>query len=175
MYVSRVIVDNIKSFHGPRTVDLRLTRPDGSHAGWTVLAGRNGSGKTTLLRALALALSGPAAARGLVQGFENWMSRGEAVGTAHAKIVRDPVFDKFTASGRTTTNFWAGLRWTAPADGGGGRKSAQPALEGIRENPNAKSATPAQRGPWADNPVGWFCAAYGPFRRMAGVRARCSV
>ncbi|MCX5100803.1 AAA family ATPase [Streptomyces sp. NBC_00439] len=168
MYVSRVIVDNIKSFHGPRTVDLRLTRPDGSHAGWTVLAGRNGSGKTTLLRALALALSGPVAARGLVQGFENWMSRGEAVGTAHAKIVRDPVFDKFTASGRTTTNFWAGLRWTAPADGGGGRKSAQPALEGIRENPNAKSATPAQRGPWADNPVGWFCAAYGPFRRMAG-------
>jgi hypothetical protein len=168
MYVSRVIVDNIKSFHGPRTVDLRLTRPDGSHAGWTVLAGRNGSGKTTLLRALALALSGPVAARGLVQGFENWMSRGEGVGTAHAKIVRDPAFDKFTASGRTTTNFWAGLRWTAPADGGGGRKSAQPALEGIRENPNAKSATPAQRGPWADNPVGWFCAAYGPFRRMAG-------
>lgn len=168
MYVSRVIVDNIKSFHGPRTVDLRLTRPDGSHAGWTVLAGRNGSGKTTLLRALALALSGPVATRGLVQGFENWMSRGEAVGVAHAKIVRDQAFDKFTASGRTTTNFWAGLRWTAPADGGGGRKGAQPALEGIRANPDAKSATPAQRGPWADNPVGWFCAAYGPFRRMAG-------
>ncbi|MEU2248820.1 AAA family ATPase [Streptomyces sp. NPDC019224] len=168
MYVSRVIVDNIKSFHGPRTVDLRLTRPDGSHAGWTVLAGRNGSGKTTLLRALALALSGPVATRGLVQGFENWMSRGEAVGVAHAKIVRDSAFDKFTASGRTTTNFWAGLRWTAPADGGGGRKGAQPALEEIRTNPNATSATPAQRGPWADNPVGWFCAAYGPFRRMAG-------
>ncbi|MFE9778627.1 AAA family ATPase [Streptomyces sp. NPDC005775] len=168
MYVSRVIVDNIKSFHGPRTVDLRLTRPDGSHAGWTVLAGRNGSGKTTLLRALALALSGPVATRGLVQGFENWMSRGETVGVAHAKIVRDQAFDKFTASGRTTTNFWAGLRWTAPADGGGSRKGAQPALEGIRANPNTASATPAQRGPWADNPVGWFCAAYGPFRRMAG-------
>ncbi|MEU2129270.1 ATP-binding protein [Streptomyces sp. NPDC018352] len=38
----------------------------------------------------------------------------------------------------------------------------------IRSNPNAKSASLAQRGPWADNPVGWFCAAYGPFRRMAG-------
>ncbi|EFE74635.1 ATP-binding protein [Streptomyces sp. HCCB10043] len=58
MYVSRVYVENIKSFHGPRVVDLTLTRPDGTHAGWTVLAGRNGSGKTTLLRALALALSG---------------------------------------------------------------------------------------------------------------------
>ncbi|MCX4677120.1 ATP-binding protein [Streptomyces sp. NBC_01433] len=170
MYVSRVYVENIKSFHGPRVVDLTLTRPDGSHAGWTVLAGRNGAGKTTLLRALALALSGPVAARGLVQGFENWMSRGTAVGEVQAKIVRDAAFDRFSASGRTQTNFWAGLRWTAPVEGGGGggRKSAQPSLEGIRQNPDAKSATPAQRGPWADNPVGWFCAAYGPFRRMAG-------
>ncbi|NUV69524.1 ATP-binding protein [Streptomyces sp. CAI-121] len=168
MYVSRVYVENIKSFHGSRVVDLTLTRPDGTHAGWTVLAGRNGSGKTTLLRALALALSGPVAARGLVQGFENWMSRGAVESSAQAKIVRDAAFDKFSASGRTQTNFWAGLRWTAPTEGASSRKSAQPALEGIRQNPNAKSATPAQRGPWADNPVGWFCAAYGPFRRMAG-------
>ncbi|MFD9421551.1 MULTISPECIES: AAA family ATPase [unclassified Streptomyces] len=168
MYVSRVRVENIKSFHGPRVVDLTLTRPDGSHAGWTVLAGRNGSGKTTLLRALALALSGPVAARGLVQGFENWMSRGADHATAEAEVVRDAALDRFTASGRTQNTFWAGLRWTAPADGTGARRGAQPALEGIRPHPRVSSASPAQRGPWADNPVGWFCAAYGPFRRMAG-------
>ncbi|MFJ8855315.1 AAA family ATPase [Streptomyces sp. NPDC102437] len=168
MYVSRVHVENIKSFHGPRVVDLTLTRPDGTHAGWTVLAGRNGSGKTTLLRALALALSGPVPARGLVQSFENWVTRGADSGTAEAEVVRDAVFDKFTASGRTQNDFWTGLRWTAPADGAGGRRSAQPALGEIRYNPRATSASPAQRGPWADNPVGWFCAAYGPFRRMAG-------
>ncbi|MGW2087439.1 AAA family ATPase [Streptomyces sp. NPDC001880] len=168
MYVSRVHVENIKSFHGPRVVDLTLTRPDGSHAGWTVLAGRNGSGKTTLLRALALALSGPVPARGLVQSFENWVTRGADSGTAEAEVVRDWFFDKFTASGRTQHEFWTGLRWTAPADGAGGRRSAQPALGEIRYNPRAQGASPAQRGPWADNPVGWFCAAYGPFRRMAG-------
>lgn len=168
MYVSRVRVENIKPFHGPRVVDLTLTRPDGSHAGWTVLAGRNGAGKTTLLRALALALSGPVAARGLVQGFENWVSRGTTVGEVHAKIVRDPAFDGFSASGQTLTDFWAGLRWTVPAEGGGGRRGARPALEGTMERHAAKSDTPARRGPWADNPVGWFCAAYGPFRRLAG-------
>ncbi|MFI6960441.1 AAA family ATPase [Streptomyces sp. NPDC050255] len=167
MYVSRVYVENIKSFHGPRTVELELTRPDGSHAGWTVLAGRNGAGKTTLLRALALALSGPVPARGLVQSFDNWVTRGAESGRVEVEMVRDARFDRFTASGRTLNKFWTGLQWTAPVDGAGGRRSAQPALGEIRST-SAKSASPAQRGPWADNPAGWFCAAYGPFRRMAG-------
>ncbi|MFD6423150.1 AAA family ATPase [Streptomyces sp. NPDC060198] len=168
MYVSRVTIENIKSFNGPRKVDLTLTRPDGSHAGWTVLAGRNGAGKTTLLRALALALSGPVAARGLVQGFENWVTRGAESGSASAEIVRDKDFDKFTASGRTQNKFGTGLRWTPPGEAAAGRKSVQPALGEIRSNSRTQSASAAQRGPWADNPVGWFCAAYGPFRRMAG-------
>lgn len=170
MYVSRITVQDIKSFHGPRQVDLTLTRPDGSHAGWTVLAGRNGSGKTTLLRALALVLSGPAAARGLVQGFENWIARGADAGSVVAEIVRHQDFDGFTAPGRTLDRFRAGLKWTAPAEEVTSRRGAgaQPALEEIRHNAKASSASPAQRGPWADNPVGWFCAAYGPFRRMAG-------
>lgn len=168
MYVSRILVENVKSFHGPRQVDLTLTRPDGSHAGWTVLAGRNGSGKTTLLRALALALGGTVAARGLVQGFENWIARGADSGTVVAEIVRHKNFDGFTASGRTLNRFRAGLRWTAPMDGAASRRGAQPALEEIRHSAKAAGASPAQRGPWADNPVGWFCAAYGPFRRMAG-------
>ncbi|GAA3650798.1 hypothetical protein GCM10022267_41410 [Lentzea roselyniae] len=59
MYVSQVKLGNIKGFHGAREVDLRLTRPDGSPAGWTVIAGRNGSGKSTLLQAIALTLGGP--------------------------------------------------------------------------------------------------------------------
>ncbi|MGW0120237.1 AAA family ATPase [Streptomyces sp. NPDC003327] len=168
MYVSRLHIENIKSFHGSRTVDLTLTRPDGGHAGWTVLAGRNGSGKTTLLRALALALSGPVAARGLVQSFENWISRGTRVALAEVDIVRDRTFDRFSAGGRTVDEFWAGLKWTAPSEPSGHRV-AQPALEEVRyPKARATSATPAGRGPWADNPSGWFCAAYGPFRRMAG-------
>ncbi|MDX2558962.1 ATP-binding protein [Streptomyces sp. TX20-6-3] len=169
MYVSRIHIENVKSFHGPRTVGLTLTRPDGGHAGWTVLAGRNGSGKTTLLRALALALSGPVAARGLVQGFENWIARGTEFGSAEAEVVRDRTFDRFSAGGRTVDEFWTGVRWTAPGEASGHRRGAQPALDEIRYGKaRATSSSPARRGPWADNPAGWFCAAYGPFRRMAG-------
>ncbi|WP_441250462.1 AAA family ATPase [Kitasatospora sp. McL0602] len=53
MYVSRIRIDNSTCFRGERAVDLDLTRPDGTHSGWTVLAGPNGSGKTTLLEAVA--------------------------------------------------------------------------------------------------------------------------
>ncbi|GAA4235474.1 hypothetical protein GCM10022254_42820 [Actinomadura meridiana] len=57
MYVAELSVSSVKGFAGARSADLRLTRPGGAHAGWTVLAGRNGAGKTTLLRAIALALA----------------------------------------------------------------------------------------------------------------------
>ncbi|MEU5287504.1 AAA family ATPase [Streptomyces sp. CA-278952] len=171
MYVSRVRVENIKSFHGPRVVDLTLTRPDGSHAGWTVLAGRNGSGKTTLLRALALALSGPGAARSLMPDFDNWLARGTSVGRAQVSITRDTDYDRFTTGRPPRAGFVAGLTWRAQRGDASGpraffRRGSQPSLEEIRYT-DAQSST-AQRGPWADNPVGWFCAGYGPFRRMAG-------
>ncbi|MEI5033439.1 AAA family ATPase [Streptomyces sp. S1A(2023)] len=171
MYVSRVRVENIKSFHGPRVVDLTLTRPDGSHAGWTVLAGRNGAGKTTLLRALALALSGPGAARSLMPDFDNWLARGTSVGRAQVSITRDTDYDRFTTGRPPRAGFVAGLTWRAQRGDASGpraffRRGSQPSLEEIRYT-DAQSST-AQRGPWADNPVGWFCAGYGPFRRMAG-------
>ncbi|WP_404950064.1 AAA family ATPase [Streptomyces sp. ARC12] len=171
MYVSRVHVENIKSFYGPRVVDLTLTRPDGSHAGWTVLAGRNGAGKTTLLRAIALAVSGPGAARSLVPDFDNWVTRGTSAGQAEVEVARESAIDRFTYGRPPNAGFMAGLRWRAPQDGAGDirsahRRGSRPSLEEIRYTDAQSSA--AQRGPWADNPVGWFCAAYGPFRRMAG-------
>lgn len=160
MYVSRISVRDIKSFHGPRHVDLTLTRPDGSHAGWTVLAGRNGSGKTTLLRAMALALSGPVVARSLVPGFENWVAQGAKEGRVEVEITRDRKYDRFSQGRPPSGSFKAGLAWTAPP------KGTQPALRELTYTTARTSI--ARRGPWADNPEGWFCAAYGPFRRMAG-------
>ncbi|MEU6376688.1 AAA family ATPase [Streptomyces sp. NPDC046909] len=172
MYVSRIRVQDIKSFHGPRQVDLTLTRPDGSHAGWTVLAGRNGSGKTTLLRAMALALTGPAVARSLVPGFENWVTEQSGAGTVEVEITRDAKHDRFSHGRPPTGSFRAGLRWTVPRDGSAGRvpvrRGVLPGLGEITYGKRSASASAAHRGPWADNPAGWFCAAYGPFRRMAG-------
>ncbi len=58
-YIRRIDIHNVRGFHDDdRTVSLDLRRPDGSLAGWTVLAGSNGAGKTTVLQAIALAYYG---------------------------------------------------------------------------------------------------------------------
>lgn len=75
MYIQKVKVRNVRGF---KEVDLDFTRPDGSFAGWTVLAGRNGSGKSSLLRAIALAIAGPSAARALCTTFAGWLRTGES-------------------------------------------------------------------------------------------------
>ncbi|MFB7674494.1 AAA family ATPase [Kitasatospora purpeofusca] len=166
MYLKNVRVRNVRGFRGAREVDLDLTRPDGSYAGWTVLAGRNGSGKSTLLRAVALAVSGPSAARGLVTGFDSWISDERSEAFAEVCLQPDPAEDKFTTTGRPPAGvFWAGLKWTAPDAETVSTRHVQPALTPVGYK---RAPTAAQRGPWADNPVGWFCAGYGPFRRLVG-------
>ncbi|MEV7783098.1 AAA family ATPase [Kitasatospora sp. NPDC088351] len=165
MYLKNVRVRNVRGFRGAREVDLDLTRPDGSYAGWTVLAGRNGSGKSTLLRAVALAVSGPSAARGLVSGFESWISDERSQASAEVCLQPDAAEDRFSTGRPPVGVFWAGLKWTAPDTATAAGRHAQPALSPVVYK---KAPTAAQRGPWADNPVGWFCAGYGPFRRLVG-------
>lgn len=162
MYLDRIRVEDVKSFHGERRVDLSFVRPDGTYPGWTVLAGRNGSGKTTLLRAIALAVAGPATARSLVTDFSSWISRDQPFASSTVRLTHGTI-DGFVGTGRRPVQrFSTGLRWmVANEPGPGGRAADQPSLA-------PTSGSKGARGPWADNPVGWFCAGYGPFRRLAG-------
>ncbi|NUT50435.1 MAG: AAA family ATPase [Saccharothrix sp.] len=160
MYISQVRLRNVKGFHGAREVDLKLTAP-----GWTVIAGRNGSGKTSLLRAIALAVSGPAVARNLVPDFENWVTAGRREGVAQVQFTHDRRVEKFGKGRPPEGRLWAGLAWTVPEEESRpGQRGLQPSLKEKLEG----SKTAARRGPWQDNPTGWFCAAYGPFRRLVG-------
>ena len=164
MFISHLRLHNIRGFRDARDVDLSLTRPDGSHAGWTVIAGRNGSGKTSLLRAMALAVSGPGVARNLVPDFEDWVTVGKNEASAEARLTYDIGVDRWSGSGRTPKGaFSASVRWAIEAD------AVPPAHRGIQPTLTGSGTRnyPA-RGPWQDNPTGWFCAAYGPFRRLIG-------
>lgn len=90
MYISRVRIENIRCFgSGEQAVDLDLRRPDGSYAGWTVIAGRNGAGKTTLLRTIALTVAGINVARALQETYVGWIRRGSTEGNARLFLVPD--------------------------------------------------------------------------------------
>ncbi|UCM88551.1 AAA family ATPase [Streptomyces marincola] len=89
MYLSRLRMSEIRGFHGRRAIDLPFVRPDGTFAGWTVIAGRNGSGKTSLLRAIALTLAGDRVAENLAPDYPNWRSSEESEGIIEASFRMD--------------------------------------------------------------------------------------
>ncbi|PSM38744.1 AAA family ATPase [Streptomyces dioscori] len=177
MYLSRISVWNVKSFHGPREVVLDLARPDGSYAGWTVLAGRNGSGKTTLLRAVALAVIGPDNARRIMPSFEAWASEGAEVAEASVKIVPGYEVDHRGIDGtlfadvQPPDTFMSELRWQrrgAPAKGPYGGSQTEPSLSAGHSLNVEGGDLFAPGGLWDSKPVGWLLAGYGSFRRLSG-------
>jgi hypothetical protein len=161
MYISRVILENVRGFSGPRDVDLTLTRPDGSHAGWTVLAGRNGSGKTSLLRAIALAASGDFVAVSLVPDFRSWITVGQPGAKAEVQIAPDYSWDSTTVQGSERFDrLTASLLWSA--------SERERQRSGGAVWPVGITDHSFENGPSQQNAAGWFCAGYGPFRRLVG-------
>jgi hypothetical protein len=169
MYVSRVRVENIRGFSGRRNVDLTLTRPDGSHAGWTVLAGRNGSGKTSLLRAIALTVGGPGLARGLIPDYRTWITVGRQDSSAVLQLVTAPE-DLQPGTDEGAKELAVTLDWHLGQERETSRPGSQPLIVGsvAITAPGGLVSGQQTMSPWQPDPIGWFCAAYGPFRRLVG-------
>ncbi|WP_055528898.1 AAA family ATPase [Streptomyces graminilatus] len=161
MYVTRLQVTDIKGFSGQRAVNLELP----GRSGWTVLAGRNSSGKSTLLQAMALALAGPSVARGLVTDFTDWITRDRQDGRVTLEVATDTAVDSYVDSSGPypPRELLLGLHWTRPDRRAGERSVRRPVMEGT-----GGDWASVHYGPWAENPRGWFCAGYGPFRRLTG-------
>lgn len=157
MHIREIHIENIRCFgEGEQGVHLDLTRPDGSLAGWTVIAGRNASAKSTLLKAIAMAVAGPEFARSvqMKERFAGWLRKGASSGVARVSIERGPE-DALERAKNPARTLRAGIKLAMDKPG------AEPIME-------ADPATDAStlHGPWAVNPQGWFIAGYGPFRRF---------
>ena len=163
MYIKRIYIENIKCFgKSGHHVSLELQRPDGSYAGWTVVAGRNGTGKSTFLRAIALAIAGPKVARSLQESFMGWIRFGEPKCCSSTELVysrEDKLkVDIKPESGSLTTGLmWDYLEYKD--------KDSEPDVHAMCDS---KDPGLADHGPWASNPEGWVIAGYGPFRRLPG-------
>jgi hypothetical protein len=169
MYISHVRLENIRGFSSRRNVDLTLTRPDGSHAGWTVLAGRNGSGKTSLLRAIALTIGGPGTAPGLMPDFRAWTTVGQQRSTAALRLVTAPEDFQPAIESRAKVLEIA-MDWLLDPDRETSRPGSQPLMSGftVIKTPDDVMSAHKAMSPWQADPIGWFCSAYGPFRRLVG-------
>lgn len=172
MYIRTVKIENVRGFS---RVNLDFTRPDGSLAGWTVLAGPNGSGKSTLLKALALAAAGPDRARVLQESFKNWIRTNER--EAWIKILlAEPGREAHISDLDSTLDvsdpevpLWAALRWDLFEGQGQGQEPnlSEKSMFGHTADLDLTELDWRLReGPWGINPIGWFIVGYGPYRRL---------
>lgn len=163
MHLARLRISGVRGFHGARTADVRFGVPGQADArlrypGFVVVAGRNGSGKSTFLRAIAAGLAGPDATYVLAETDRDWVSRGSTRGRVHLELILDDGQDGDLITEQTSLT--AGLVWPR-ADG----TRARPQID---RRPDGRTSPRVARELWAARPTGWFCAGYGPFRRLAG-------
>lgn len=153
MYVSRLRLENIRSFGVPS--DIRIP----AKPGWYVFAGRNGSGKTTLLRAIGLAIAGPNFAPRLMPSFSRWVRQSSDRASLKVNLVPHKV-DRLEGGGVRPKELTGTLEWSTPGWVDEPELSSVPA--------RAKATGGIWRGPWSNNPRGWLVAGYGPLRRISG-------
>lgn len=159
MYISKVTLENIRGFED---LSFDLTRPDGTHAGWTVFTGDNGSGKSTLLKAIAITLTGRDTARTLQPSFQGWIRAGVHRSAIELEIVPTEGDDSFTDGGRNARKpFQARISIT------NGHK--EPILDEVLPSAvRRRNYSTPQRSIWSQTARGWFSCGYGPFRRVFG-------
>lgn len=166
MYITDLTLRDLRSFGGEHHISL--DRGDGRYAGWTVLVGRNGAGKSTLLRAIALAVIGPDAARGLVGVFKGWVRQGCAEATVGVGLTVDHDYDMPSNVGDARPRALAmGLRWTRRI-GSNHMEDRTESLEAhyYGERQDEPAPVSPYGAPWTHISSGWFVAGYGPYRHL---------
>lgn len=171
MYLKSLKLKNVRGFS---ELNFDFERPNGTYAGWTVIVGGNASGKSTVLKAIALLMVGTDSGRQLLGPIEGWIRRKNpgASKTSRTRSASkpaelrgllsfDPEMDKFQKGGNTPRGE---LRVSLDF-----HQDSDSEIVELREGPGDKRGREqsAQRGPWGNGSKGWFCAGYGPMRRLA--------
>ncbi len=155
MHLHEIQIRNVRSIHA---LDWKLPQSKPG-AGWHVVVGDNGSGKSSFLRSAALAMIGPSDALALRLPWEEWLRKGEEKGSVKVWLGANMQYDKFVGKGPKpkSATLDLGLDFLRSKRSGPNSVKIRPSYDGAKPTRHA----------WGVG-SGWFCAAYGPFRRFTG-------
>jgi hypothetical protein len=153
MYLREIRIENIRSIK-----QLVWRVPQGKVDGWHVIIGDNGSGKSSLLCSIALTLLGPIDAYGLRQSWDGWLRNDQQSGFIELSLDRDESVDILDSKSDRPKGFGYPAKMIF-----------------VREKRNSHRELVGAS--WPDVGLGfdawelsngWFCAAFGPYRRLRG-------
>lgn len=139
MYIKKVSLENIRGFE---KLELDLTRPDGSFAGWTVFTGGNGAGKSTLLKAFILGTVNQSTAHSLQPGLRNLLRTNPKGGKGVIKVWENLAGDQYIVEKRLEM---------LP-------NGFNHSIDNVATNNSTATVSSVKR----------FACGYGPFRRVFG-------
>jgi AAA domain, putative AbiEii toxin, Type IV TA system/AAA domain len=159
MYLREISIKNIRSIK-----EIEWKVPEEKADGWHVIIGDNGSGKSSFLRSIALGLIGPFDAPSLRQPWEEWLRKRQSSGSIELGLDWDEEFDFFSSQGPRPRQrpLRLGINLT--------RISKSKFLTNFQpfiDLSATKSSVDPRRHVWGGG-EGWFCAAFGPYRRLTG-------
>ena len=153
MYLKEIRITNVRSIEEVEWVVLPKKMD-----GWHVIIGDNGSGKSTFLRSIALALIGIFDAGSLRQPWMEWLRHDELSGIIQLGVQRDELADPRLSADVNEEESTLEVKvklW---------RERLGKDSEVFR---NRWSLFPDRKEIW-EAKSGWFCAAFGPYRRLTG-------
>jgi predicted ATP-binding protein involved in virulence len=169
MYLREVHIKNIRSLK-----EIQWEVPASKAAGWHVIIGDNGSGKSSFLRSIALAMIGPWDAISLRLSFEDWLRKDQSEGSIELAIDWDDRFDQFADKKPIPRRspLRVGVKLTTRIKIGSPKINQNAFIFNFNiaravELTASNSTGEPRRHVWG-LAAGWFCAGYGPFRRLTG-------
>ncbi len=151
MYLREIHIKNIRSI---KEIDWKV--PEEKAEGWHVVIGDNGSGKLTFLRSIAVLLLGASEAMGLREPLGELLRRDQRSGSIGVEIVRDKEYDRIGNQNSRKLTFKGLLDLSRNSHNG----------YAWVEHHNWPEVN--VRGDFEISGSGWFCAAFGPYRRLIG-------
>lgn len=159
MYIQQVTLKNIRAFE---SLEINFKPP---YAGWHVIIGDNATGKSTLLRSIALGFLSTSL-EAVKPYIRNFLRAGAKTGQIKITSESNPQYDSWSKDGLREVLHHIEGKTLPPND----QKSYLQSFIKIKEHNLIEFTEPVE--PYQSYPgfwfrdKGWFCASYGPFRRI---------